>query len=144
MSRIKDLYAIEEGIDDLIPETKVDIDHIVTIVKDWAMSDPKSEDFIADNAQFELSDDGGQPCMVMANFSQLCDQLAQDKLDELIEQEHIDMTDKQYAEVIDKASMEIMGFYAGYSDNLCNDEFADYTRDKKYFMDELRERNGQC
>lgn len=136
MSRIKDLYAIEEGIDDLIPETKVDIKHIVTIVKDWTTSDPKSEDFIADNAQFEVGDDDGQPCMFLENFTQLCDQLAQDKLDALIEQEHIDMTDKQYTEVIDKASAEIADAYSDYEDSLCGDALKDYYMDKKYFLDD--------
>lgn len=136
MSRIKDLYAIEEGIDDLIPETKVNTAHIATVVASWVKSDPKSEDFIADNAEFEVGDDDGQPCMFLENFTQLCDQLAQDKLEALIEQEHLDITDKQCADIIDKASAEIADFFSDYEDVLCGDAFKDYQLDKKYFLDD--------
>lgn len=154
MSKIKDLYAEAEDIDDLkVPTefgkafgdfiTKVDNNHIADIVLAWSKT-PQVEDYIADHAEFGLGDDDGHPCMFMENFTMMCDDIAQDTLDRLIEQEHYDLTDEEYAYIIKRASDLIADHYADYEDALCADEMADYNRDEKYRLTEERERHGQC
>ena len=154
MSKIKDLLAEEENIDDLKVPTrfgkafgefiaKVDNNRIADTVLAWAKT-PQVEDYIADNAEFGLGDDDGQPCMFMENFTMMCDDIAQDMLDKLIEQEHYDLTDEEYAYIIKRASALIADHYADYEEALCADELADYNRDKKYFLTEEKERHGQC
>lgn len=142
MSKIKVLFAEEEGIDDLIP-TRPSDNNIATIVLNWSKAS-KYEDYIADNAIFQLEDDDGQPCMVMENFIDLCDDIAADCLDSLIQQEHYDLPDESYTRILVRASALIADFYADYEDVLCADELADYNRDKKYLATEERERHGQC
>jgi hypothetical protein len=142
MSKIKVLFAEEEGIDDLIP-TRPSNNNIADIVLEWAKT-PETEDYIADHAYFALGDDDGQPCMFLENFTTLCDEIALDTLDRLIEQEHYDLSDMDYAQIVERASNLIADFYADYKDVLCADELADYNRDKKYLATDERERHGQC
>lgn len=154
MSRIKDLLAEEENIDDLKAPTRfgkefsafitsADNKRIAENVLRYART-PKIEDYIADNAIFGLGDDNGQPCMFMENFTMMCDRIAIDTLDMLIKQEHYDLSDLEYAQIVEHASNLIADYYADYEDALCVDAFADYECDSKYANDELKERNGQC
>ena len=142
MSKIKVLFAEEEGIDDLMP-TRPSNDNIATIVLNWSKK-MATEDYIADNAEFGLGDDDGQPCMFMENFVDLCEEIAQQSLDELIEQEHYDLSDEDYKYILERASALIADFYADYEDALCADEITDYNRDKQFLLQEERERHGQC
>lgn len=154
MSRIKDLLAEEENIDDLKTPTRfgkafggfitaVDNKRIAEAVLRSAKT-PQVEDYIADNAVFGLGDDDGNPCMFLENFTTLCDEIATDILEGLIKQEHYDLSDLEYAQIVEHASNLIADYYADYEDALCLDAFADYKRDSKYANDELKERNGQC
>lgn len=154
MSRIKDLLAEEENIDDLKAPTRfgkafsdfittADNKRIAETVLRWART-PQVEDYIADHAHFELGDDDGHPCMFMGNFVTLCDEIAVDVLEDLIKQEHYDLSDLEYAQIVEHASKLIADYYSDYEDALCLDAFADYERDSKYANDELKERNGQC
>lgn len=153
MSRIKDLLAEEENIDDLkVPTrfgkafgdfiTKADNKRIAETVLAWAKT-PQAEDYIADNAVFGLGDDDGQPCMFLENFTTLCDEIAADTLDRLIEQEHYDLSDLEYAQIVEHASNLIADHYADYEDALCSDRLMDYNRDRKYFSNERKERDGR-
>lgn len=141
MSKIKDLLAEEEGIDDLEPV--LDYKSIAETVLEWSKG-IQSEDYIADNAEFGLGDDDGEPAMFMENFSSLCDDLARENLDKLIEQEHLDLSDGEYSNALTHASDLIADYYSDYESALCDDAFSDYKRDSKYILDELKERNGQC
>lgn len=142
MSKIKDLYAEAEDIDDL-KRVRPSNNNIADIVLAWSKT-PQVEDYIADNAEFGLGDDDGQPCMFMENFTMMCDDIAQDTLDNLIEQEHYDINDTDYKYIVTRASALIADYYADYEDTLCADEMADYNRDEKYRLTEERERHGQC
>lgn len=141
MSKIKVLLAEEENIDDLkVPTrfgkeffdfiTAADNKRIAETVLEWAKT-PQVEDYIADNAEFGLGDDDGQPCMFLENFTTLCDDIATDTLDRLIEQEHYDLSDVEYARIIEHASNLIANYYADYEDALCIDAFDDYKRERK-------------
>lgn len=141
MSRIKDLLAEVGEIDDLRP-TRPSNNNIADIVLEWAKT-PQVEDYIADHAYFGLGDDDGQPCMFLENFTTLCDEIALDTLDRLIQQEHYDLSDKEYAQIVEHASNLIANYYADYEDSLCSDAMADYNRDKKYLSEELKEKEGR-
>lgn len=145
MSKIKDLLAEEEDIEDLKPIKKPSLEWVVDTVVNWAIM-PYSEDYIADNAEFGMvaDDDDGHPVMVMENFTSLCDDLAVRYLDRLIEGEHIDISDDDYAKALDKASARIADFYSDYEDSLCASELSDYNRDKQTLNEEYKERHGQC
>ena len=141
MSKIKVLLAEEENIDDLKVPTRfgklfsdfinrVDDKRIAEVVLEWAKT-PQVEDYIADNAEFGLGDDDGQPCMFMENFTTMCDDIATDTLDRLIKQEHYDLTDEEYAFIIEHASNLIADYYSDYEDALCVDAFDDYKRERK-------------
>lgn len=142
MSKIKDLYAEAEDIDDL-KRVRPSNNNIADIVANWSKR-MATEDYIADNAEFGLGDDDGQPCMYMENFAELCEEVAQGSLDELIEQEHYDLTDEAYRYILARASALVADYYADYEDALCADEMADYNRDKQFLLQEERERHGQC
>lgn len=141
MSKIKVLLAEEENIDDLKVPTKfgkafgdfitaIDNKHIAETVLEWSKT-PQVEDYIADNAEFGLGDDDGQTCMFMENFTTLCDDIAADTLDRLIQQEHYDLSDAEYARIVEHASNLIADYYADYEDALCIDAFDDYKREIK-------------
>lgn len=141
MSKIKVLLAEEENIDDLkVPTrfgklfgdfiTRVDDKRIAEVVLEWAKT-PQVEDYIADHACFGLGDDDGHPCMFLENFTTLCDDIATDTLDRLIKQEHYDLTDDEYAFIIEHASNLIADYYSDYEDALCVDAFDDYKRERK-------------
>ena len=145
MSRIKDLLAEEEDIEDLKPIKRPSLEWVVDTVVNWSIM-PSSEDYIADNAEFGIvsDDDDGHPVVVMENFIELCDDLAMEYLNRFIEREHIDISDDDYAKALDKASARIAVFYSDYEDSLCADELSDYNRDKQTLNEEYKERHGRC
>lgn len=142
MSRIKILLAEEENIDDLkIPVRfnkdfadsirDYDIRRIAAVVARWSKS-VVTEDYIAERAKFELGDDDG-PVMYLENFTTICDEVAEEHLNRLIEQEHLDLDDDMYKKILETASAELADFYADYEDALCADALADFKRDNKYW-----------
>ena len=143
MSRIKDLLAEEENIDDLKPIRQPTAEWVENEAVKMAIV-PYSEDYIADNAEFNVVDDDGQPAMVIENFLTMCENLASEFMDKLIEQEHIELSDDEYIKTLDKVSARIADFYSDYESVLCADELSDYNRDSKFIMQQERERHGQC
>ena len=154
MSRIKDLLAEEENIDDLKLPRKYDLSFFKAVQeidkKRLANSILEAckgvvfEDWLAENAEFELGDDDGEPCMFFENFTELCDECATGVLDGMIEDQHLDISDEEYTDVCNIAADLIANHYADYESELCADAFKDWQLDNKYKLDELRERNGQC
>ena len=142
MSRIKDLLAEVENIDDLKTDdeeikkqAKFERDLWIKRYAEAVSNNAKgiaSEDFIADNARYETGDDDGHMCVFMENFTLLCDDLAEEHLNALIEQNHIDMDDAMYRAVLERASAEIADFYADYESGLCEDMAKDLKLDIKY------------
>lgn len=139
MSKIKDLYAEAEGIDDLMP-TKPSMSTIAKAVANSCRS-VATEDEIANEAEFEVSiDDDGHECVYVENFMDICESIAREHLDDMIEQNHIDLTDTEYFNTLDLARDMLADDYAGYESQLCED----FEQDNKYKLDEVRERNGNC
>ena len=142
MSRIKDLLAEVEDIDDLKTDdeeikkqAKFERDLLIKRYAEAVSNSAKgiaSEDFIADNARYEAGDDDGHICVFLENFTILCDDLAEEHLDALIEQNHIDMDDAMYRDVLDRASAILADFYADYESELCGDMAQDLNLDIRY------------
>lgn len=143
MSRIKDLFAVENGDDDLVPvednttlgdyeqavQKKI-LDNISGIKEEML----KEADFGVD------TDDNGNEEICFENFYSLCHSTAEWYLGELIEEQHVDLSDTDF---------ELLNVWLG---DWLADELADWETeqceevadDNKYILDELRERNGQC
>ncbi len=142
MSRIKDLLAEVENIVDLKTDdeeikkqAKFERDLLIKRYAEAVSNSAKgiaSEDFIADSARYEVGDDDGHMCVFLENFTILCDDLAEEHLDALIEQNHIDMDDAMYRDVLDRASAILADFYADYESELCEDMAKDLKLDIKY------------
>lgn len=107
MSRIKDLYAIENGIEDLMPIEELakkaaeDLEDYYNAIK--KVMTEKIEGIktrLYDESEFsEGFDDEGHKELYFENFYGLCHMIAQDYTDEYIEDQHIDLTDKAYDEL---------------------------------------------
>lgn len=146
MSKIKDLYAIENGDDDLVPDVKINAEQLSEILLAGVIrNNDNTEDYIADNAIYSPEGDAdGEPYMVMDNFDMLCDQIAVAELDDYISKEHLELTDEEYSDIVATTGDKIADKYSVYSDKLCANETMDYNVDNKYLMQEMAERDGRC
>lgn len=154
MSRIQILLAEEESIDDLKMPVRFGQDFFDAVqehdnrrMAEAILGSSKGiffEDLLADEARFGLGDDDGEPCMFFENFLELCEGQATRAFDGIIEQQHLDISDEDYADIIRIATDLIADYYADYESVLCADALADWKRDNKFSLDEARERNGQC
>lgn len=138
MSKIKDLYAETEGIEDLMP-AKLSMSTIAKAVANSCRG-IATEDEIANEAQFEVSiDDDGHECVFLENFMTICERIAREHLDDMIEQNHIDLTDTEYFATLDIARDMLADDYADYESQLCED----FEQDNKYKLDERKEQDGR-
>lgn len=150
MSKIKDLLAEEENIDDLKVPRRYGKDFFDAVQEHdkrrFAESILNSckgivfEDWLAENAEFEHGDDDGEPCMFFENYLELCEECATGVFDGLIEQQHLDIDDEYYTDVIKLATDLIADYYADYEDSLCADALVDW----RNLHDEDNERRGIC
>lgn len=139
MSKIKDLYAIENDIEDLVPAKQPDFGEIEQAIrKNMVANTENIRDEIKREAEFDGDDDTDE--IHMCNFYPLCDWQASTYVDAYIEDQHLDIEPDDYDNLC-----------AGLGDWLAEaleDWKADYDRevmnDSVYMIDELRERNGQC
>lgn len=104
MSKIKDLLAEEEGIDDLIPPKES--------VKNKLLSD--MEHVIGDNskdivrelyeyAEFDYDEDElGHQSLIITNFDRMCDDIAEGYLEDYVYQQHVDISDDDYNWVLEQ------------------------------------------
>ena len=122
MSKIMDLVAEVEGIDDLKPTynreffDKVQKDDEARAIKqifnkgiEWS----SAYDWFKANAEFGCGyDDEGHKEIYFENFVELCDRAATEMTDAYIEEQHFDMNDEQYSRVTDKVGDMLADFYA--------------------------------
>lgn len=153
MSKIKDLYAEVEGIDDLKPEPHrygkefydaVQAETIKRIgeqVYAKTLHMPNLRSWLRANAEYDAGeDDEGHTEYYFENFEDLCEQACEGSLMDYIEDQHLDLTDEEYSKIL---------YYARdwLADTLSDFEsecIQDCVMDRKYALNELRERNGQC
>lgn len=144
MSKIKDLLAIEEGIDDLMPVhvwTDEDTKRIADILVKRAVEWEGREKWFMDNAEFSVdTNDFGAECFYFENFWELCDQAIEEMFDGYIEEQALDVPNDVYDRICKCATEILVDKLADFE---C-DCVRDYEQDSKYVLDELRERNGQC
>lgn len=108
MSMIKDLYAIAEGIDDLVPDNA---NHLGVATSEIArrifagISDETVHNYLCAYAEYDDDcDEQGRHAMSFANYDELCGELAEEATLDYVEQEHLDITDETCNKIIAELS----------------------------------------
>lgn len=158
MSKIKDLYAEVNDIDDLKPirsrQTttrydkaflhaiqEADNKRIGECVYAKTLHAKDLRHWLRERAEYEGGkDDDGHTEWYFENFEDLCEEAVNYTLDKLIEEEHLDLTDEEYNQIIKYARDWLADALADFESECVQD----YVMDRKYILDEVKERNGQC
>lgn len=158
MSKIKDLYAEVNDIDDLKPIrsrqtttrydkafydaiNELDNKRIGECVYAKTLHAKDLRHWFRSNAEYDAGkDDEGHTEWYFENFENLCEQAVTDTLDKLIEDEHLDISDETYNRAIEYARDWLADALADFESECIQD----YVMDRKYILDEVKERNGQC
>ena len=138
MSKIKDLLAEEQNIDDLKRPLYQELGEMIYVkAKNW----DGLRSWFRSNAEYDAGkDDDGHTEWYFENFTDLCKQAVNGAMDKLIEEEHLDISDETYNRAIEYGSDWLADTLADF-ESAC---IRDYVNDQKYILDEVRERNGRC
>lgn len=138
MSRIKDLLAEEQNIDDLKRPLYQELGEMIYVkAKSW----DGIRSWFRSNAEYDAGkDDEGHTEYYFENFEDLCEQAVNGALDNLIEEEHLDISDETYNRAIEYGRDWLADALADFESECIRD----YVSDQKYILDEVRERNGRC
>lgn len=138
MSRIKDLLAEEQNIDDLKRPLYQELGEMIYVkAKNW----DGIRSWFRNNAEYDAGkDDEGHTEWYFENFEDLCKQVVNGALDKLIEEEHLDISDETYNRAIEYGRDWLADTLADFESECIQD----YVSDQKYILDEVRERNGRC
>ena len=138
MSRIKDLLAEEQNIDDLKRPLYQELGEMIYVkAKNW----DGLRSWFRSNAEYDAGkDDDGHTEWYFENFTDLCKQAVNGAMDKLIEEEHLDISDETYNRAIEYARDWLADTLADFESECIRD----YVNDQKYILDEVRERNGRC
>lgn len=138
MSRIKDLLAEEQNIDDLKRPLYQELGEMIYVkAKSW----DGIRSWFRSNAEYDAGkDDEGHTEWYFENFEDLCEQAVNGALDKLIEEEHLDISDETYNRAIEYGRDWLADTLADFESECIRD----YVSDQKYILDEVKERNGEC
>ena len=138
MSRIKDLLAEEQNIDDLKQPLYQKLGEMIYVkAKSW----DGIRSWFRSNAEYDAGkDDEGRTEYYFENFEDLCKQVVNGALDNLIEEEHLDISDETYNRAIEYGRDWLADTLADFESECIQD----YVSDQKYILDEVKERNGEC
>lgn len=138
MSRIKDLLAEEQNIDDLKRPLYQELGEMIYVkAKSW----DGIRSWFRSNAEYDAGkDDEGHTEWYFENFEDLCEKAVTNTMDKLIEDEHLDISDETYNRAIEYARDWLADALADFESECIQD----YVSDHKYILDEVRERNGRC
>ena len=138
MSRIKDLLAEEQNIDDLKRPLYQELGEMIYVkAKSW----DGIRSWFRNSAEYGAGkDDEGHTEWYFENFENLCEQVVNGALDNLIEEEHLDISDETYNRAIEYGRDWLADTLADFESECIQD----YVSDQKYILDEVRERNGRC
>lgn len=138
MSRIKDLLAEEQNIDDLKRPLYQELGEMIYVkAKSW----DGIRSWFRSNAEYDAGkDDEGHTEWYFENFEKLCEQVVNGALDKLIEEEHLDISDETYNRAIEYGRDWLADTLSDFESECIQD----YVSDQKYILDEVRERNGRC
>ena len=138
MSRIKDLLAEEQNIDDLKRPLYQELGEMIYVkAKSW----DGIRSWFRSNAEYDAGkDDEGHTEYYFENFEKLCEQAVNGALDNLIEEEHLDISDETYNRAVEYGRDWLADTLADFESECIQD----YVSDQKYILDEVKERNGRC
>ena len=138
MSKIKDLLAEEQNIDDLKRPLYQELGEMIYVkAKNW----DGLRSWFRNNAEYDAGkDDEGHTEWYFENFLDLCKQAVNGAMDKLIEEEHLDISDETYNRAIEYARDWLADALSDFESECVQD----YVMDRKYILDEVKERNGQC
>lgn len=99
MSRIKDLLAEEQGIDDLKRPFFQELGERAFVrAKNWG----GVRDWFRENAQYSAGyDDEGHTEYYFENFEQLCEEAITEMVEKIIEENALDVSDDTYSDAIE-------------------------------------------
>ena len=136
MSKIMDLVAEVEGIDDLKPVynreffdsvQKSDEARAVEQIFDKGKKWDGARRYFTERAEFAYTDEGE---LCFDNFTELCAAAAEELVNDYIEEQHFDMNDEQYSRIIDKVGDLLADHYADLESELIDDELADRAEER--------------
>lgn len=103
MSKIRDLYAEEEGIEDLMRPDAVRKSELLKAVErviDDNFKDIRSQ--LSEDAEFDVDwDDEGHESLMISNFDSMCDSVAESYLEDYVYINQVDINDDDYSWVLD-------------------------------------------
>lgn len=138
MSRIKDLLALQEGIDDLMPEqnkynkafydavNKENIKHIGEQVYAKTLHWEGLREWLGGNAEYVAgTDDEGHTEWYFENFTDLCWEACEDTLDDYIQDQHLDINDSEYHDIVEYARDWLADALADFESECVQDHLLD-------------------
>lgn len=135
MSKIMDLVAEVEGIDDLKPTynreffdsvQKSDEARAIEQIFDKGKKWDGARRYFTEHASFTMDyNDEGLKELYFENFVELCDKAAMELTDGFIEEQHFDMDDAMYDRITNKVGDLLADYYADLESEIINDELAD-------------------
>lgn len=135
MSKIKDLYAEVNDIDDLKPTYNREFfDHVQKSDEERAIKQivekgtkwDGARRYFTEHASFTMDyNDEGLKELYFENFVELCDKAAMELTDGFIEEQHFDMDDSMYDRITNKVGDELANHFADLEQEIINDELAD-------------------
>ena len=125
MSKIKDLLAVEQEIDDLMPTDKERLAALFPAIREKIYKSaisPETEEELYKDAEFSFGeDDEGHSEMYVENFVQMCHGIAEDKITEYIEENHWDITNEQYWDTVEWIGDKLADHYADLECDIIKD-----------------------
>ena len=121
MSKIKDLYAIENDIDDLKPiePSLDDLANAIAIVINRDATPIREK--IAKDARYECGvSDEGYPEYYIENFVDICDFISETYCEDYVRDNQIDIDDERYKTLTEKLSAIVQDKFADYESELIN------------------------
>lgn len=148
MSKIMDLYAEVNDIDDLKPVynreffdkvQKDDEERAIKQMLDKARKQSRQEveDWLYPRAEWDwgIDDDTGHEVMYFENFVELCEEAATDLMDAYIEEEHFDVSDEQYYHMIQVVQENLEDMWADIEED-CIERCKQDTKDEQELRDD--------
>jgi hypothetical protein len=102
MSKIKDLLAEEQGIEDLMPEASISKSKLLEAMEHVISDNAKDiRDELYEFAEFDVdTDEEGHETLIVRNFDDMCDGIAESYVEDYVYQQHIDINDDDYGWVV--------------------------------------------
>lgn len=135
MSKIMDLVAEVEGIDDLKPTynreffdsvQKSDEERAIKQIVKKGTEWDGARRYFTEHASFTMDyNDEGMKELYFENFVELCDKAAMELTDGFIEDQHFDMDDSMYDRITNKVGDLLADYYTDLEQEILNDELAD-------------------